>query len=297
MSPAPLKKRTVGTHAPERVAPPGPVRIPLNESIPSAWSVLEASRGAEPQRPPATNAPAQPDALAQPDAPVQPVLDSLAAGLQRLSWWVHVRSWRQWAPRQLSPTQLHVLQLLSSREDDLSVTAVARELGLTCSTICDCVAALRNKALVSQVRSTRDGRSQVLKLTPQGQQAAEQAALTVPVVKAFDGLSPLEQACLNVLWMKVLYALELSGEMPRSRMCARCQFFRPFGGPHADKPHYCGQALRPLAPSELRLDCAVFGPAEEAAQPALWEAFVNGPGTAMPTPEPLEQAGYRTRSP
>jgi DNA-binding MarR family transcriptional regulator len=204
-------------------------------------------------------------------------LESLSAGLQRLSRWVHVRAWRFWATLRLTPTQLHVLELLRTRADGLSGTALSQELGLSAATVCDCVRALREKGLVTKRRCPTDGRQQTLRLTAQGERVVLQAALPGALFPAFEGLTPTEQECLNALLVKVNRTLEDQEALPQSRTCVRCQFFRPCAA-LSPATHYCAKANQPLPESALRWDCAVYAAADPQTQSAIWDAFWGGAG-------------------
>jgi DNA-binding MarR family transcriptional regulator len=218
--------------------------------------------------------------------------ESLSAGLQRLSRWAHVRAWRFWASLRLTPTQLHVLELLRTRADGLSGTALSRELGLSAATVCDCVRALREKGLVSKRRCATDGRQQMLRLTAQGEEVALQAAVPNALFPAFEGLTPTEQECLNALLIKVNHTLEDQEALPRSRTCVRCQFFRP-GAALSPATHYCAQANQPLPESALRWDCAVYAAADPQTQAAIWEAFWAAPGRRVELKLAVESRGRR----
>ena len=201
-----------------------------------------------------------------------PRMESLSAGLRRLSQWVHTRYWRLWATQRLTPTQLKVLQLLSAHDEGLSLTAVSRELGLSAATICDSVRALNRKGLVKKRRSTRDGRQQTLQLSAQGQEVVREATSSEPLLQAFEGLTPAEQQTLNVLWIKMIHALEEAGKLPPS--CVRCKFFRPSFARDSQSPHFCGQMHRPLPQNVVRWDCSEFVADDPQAQAVVWEAFV-----------------------
>jgi DNA-binding MarR family transcriptional regulator len=237
-----------------------------------------------PDMPPAGPAPCTEDAVRStpPTWEETPLENRLAAGLRRLSQWVHTQGWRHWATRRLTPTQLKVVGILFARPQGVSLTQVARELGSTAATVCDSVKALRKKGYVTGKKNPQDGREHTLRLTPKGQAIAQELLTEDPLLEGFAGLTSAEQQRLQVLWMKMIHALETSGALPPSRMCVRCQFFQAFCAPDAEAPHYCGQAQQPLAAQAVRFDCPVFEAAPAPAQAALWEAFVDGTLKADP---------------
>src|SRR5437868_1002091 len=119
---------------------------------------------------------------------------ALSTALRRIAQVAHTSSWDQWAIQRLTPTQRKILHLLGSRAETLSLTAVARELGVTAATACDSVNALENKKLVRKQRSTKDARTLALVLTDKGQEAAQHlAALPDPLWDAFAVLTRGEQ--------------------------------------------------------------------------------------------------------
>jgi DNA-binding MarR family transcriptional regulator len=200
---------------------------------------------------------------------------ALAGALRRLAQLAHTSSWDQWAVQRLTPTQRKILQLLGSRDEGLSLSAVAHELGVTAATACDSVSALESKGLVSKQRSSTDGRALALVLTKEGQDAAMQlASLPDPLWGAFDVLGTREQETLYRLSIKMIRGLQESGALPTSRMCVRCRFFDPFRYESSRTPHHCHRAETPLSEGQLRIDCSIFEAGDAAEQAALWERFV-----------------------
>ncbi len=233
------------------------------------------------------------------DSPNSTLPQALAGALRRLAQLAHTSSWDQWAVQRLTPTQRKILQILGSRSDSLSLSAVARELGVTAATACDSVSALESKKLICKQRSTTDGRALALVLTPEGKEAAAQlAALPDPLWGAFDALAQNEQETLYRLSIKMIRGLQESGALPTSRMCVRCKYFDPFRFESSPTPHYCHLAQTPFAEGQLRIDCAVFEAGDAEKQTTLWERFVSkrgGEGAAPPAgashvPEALNSA-------
>jgi len=210
------------------------------------------------------------------ETPTATLPQALAGALRRLAQLAHTSSWDQWAVQRLTPTQRKILQLLGSRDESLSLSAVARELGVTAATACDSVSALESKKLVCKQRSTTDGRALALLLTEEGQQAAKQlAALPDPLWGAFDALATNEQETLYRLSIKMLHGLQEAGRLPASRMCVRCKFFDPFRYESSRSPHHCHRAQLPLSEGQLRIDCGIFEANDAAKQAAVWEKFAG----------------------
>ena len=210
------------------------------------------------------------------ETPTSTLPQALAGALRRLAQLAHTSSWDQWAVQRLTPTQRKILQLLGSRDESLSLSAVARELGVTAATACDSVSALESKKLVCKQRSTTDGRALALLLTEEGKQAAKQlAALPDPLWGAFDALATKEQETLYRLSIKMLHGLQEAGRLPASRLCVRCLFFVLFRFVCSCCLLFCHRAQIPLADGQLRIDCAIFEAGAAAKQAAVWEKFAG----------------------
>jgi len=210
------------------------------------------------------------------DTPTSTLPQNLAGALRRLAQLAHTSSWDQWAVQRLTPTQRKILELLVRRGESLSLSAVARELGVTAATACDSVSALESKGLVRKQRSTTDGRALALVLTDEGQRSATAlASLPDPLWGAFDALADQEQEQLYRLSIKMIRGLQEAGALPTSRMCVRCKFFDPFRyAAGSGTPHHCHRMGTPFAERHLRIDCSVFEPGDAAAQAQLWERFI-----------------------
>jgi DNA-binding MarR family transcriptional regulator len=209
---------------------------------------------------------------------------ALAAALRRLAQLTHIAAWDQWAAQRLTPTQRRILELLGSRHENLTLSAVARELGVTPATASDSVSALQAKGLVRKRRSLVDGRALALMLTTEGRDSVSKlAALPDPLQAAFGSLSGSEQETLYRSAMKMLHDLQESGALPVSRMCVRCKYFEPFRHSQSPTPHHCGLVGAPLADRHLRIDCPEHELCAAPLQEALWQRFVSE-ASAAPAP-------------
>jgi hypothetical protein len=70
--------------------------------------------------------------------------------------------------------------------------------------------------------------------------------------------------------------LQQGGEIPVSRMCLTCRFFRPHEHDDPAQPHHCAFVDAPFGHGQRRLDCADHQPASPALSDAAWEAFATG---------------------
>jgi DNA-binding MarR family transcriptional regulator len=206
-----------------------------------------------------------------------PLPQALASALRRLAQLAHSSSWDQWAAQRLTPTQRRILELVGSQPDNLTLSAVARELGVTPATASDSVAALEAKGLIRKRRSDTDARALALMLTAEGRASVTAlAALPDPLQAAFGGLTAAEQESLYRLSIKMLHGLQETGALPISRMCVRCRYFDPFRYPDSPTPHHCHLVGAPFADRHLRIDCAEHELGDPEAQQALWIRFTSG---------------------
>jgi DNA-binding MarR family transcriptional regulator len=206
-----------------------------------------------------------------------PLPQALASALRRLANLAHTTSWDQWATQRLTPTQRRILNVVASRRESLTLSALARELGVTPATASDSVGALESKGLVEKRRSNVDGRALALMLTIEGHSSVTAlAALPDPLQDAFGALTAGEQEIFYRSAIKMIRGLQVSGALPVSRMCVRCRFFEPFKTPGSPTPHHCQLANSPLADRHLRIECAEHESADDETLSRIWERF-NAP--------------------
>src|SRR5690349_14346241 len=217
-----------------------------------------------------------------------PLPQALASALRRLAQLAHTMSWDQWAAQRLTPTQRRILEFLGSRHENITLSAVACELGVTPATASDSVAALEAKGLVRKRRSHTDGRALALMLTTEGRRSVtELASLPDPLQAAFRGLTDDEQSVFYRSAMKMIRELQETGPLPPSRMCVRCRYFDPFRYQQSATPHHCHLIGAALADRHLRMDCPEHELADEKTQAALWTRFSG----AAPLPTPATIGG------
>jgi len=203
---------------------------------------------------------------------------ALASALRRLAHLAHTSSWDQWAVQRLTPTQRRILDVVASRRESLTLSALARELGVTPATASDSVGALESKGLVQKRRSDVDRRALALMLTNEGQSSVSHlASLPDPLQDAFGALTASEQEIFYRSAMKMLRGLQETGALPVSRMCVRCLHFEPFRAPGSEYPHFCHLAGSPLADRHLRLECPEQAAGDSEQQQQLWEKFNSPP--------------------
>jgi len=212
-----------------------------------------------------------------------PLPQALASALRRLAQLAHTSSWDQWAARRLTPTQRRILDVVAVQRESLTLSALARELGVTPATASDSVGALESKGLVQKRRSDIDGRALALELTSEGRSSVTAlAALPDPLEDAFGALTASEQEVFYRSAIKMIWGLQQSGSLPVSRMCVRCRFFDPFRAPGSATPHYCQAVEAPLADRHLRIECPEHEFGDQQTQSAAWVRFNSPPTQPRP---------------
>ncbi|OGC83445.1 MAG: hypothetical protein A2W07_07430 [candidate division Zixibacteria bacterium RBG_16_43_9] len=157
----------------------------------------------------------------------------------------------------MSPIQIQFFLYLNSHtKRQRRISHLAEEFGLTQATVSDAVKALMKKGLLLKMRSQEDGRIATLELTPSGRRLVVrllgwQSALQEQIKK----FPPETKEVVMIFLMEVIAQLQKAGIISIVRMCITCGFFRRDAYPGAERPHHCELTDRPIANSELRIDC------------------------------------------
>jgi DNA-binding MarR family transcriptional regulator len=215
------------------------------------------------------------------DTAADPLGQRLVTGLAKIGLATRHRAWSEAEGRGLTPTQGQILALLRPRrETGMRLAEVAEALAVSPPTASVAVAALVAKGLVSKRRAPDDARAVAIALTEAGTREAERAAGWADfLLAAVDELAPPEQEVFFRGLVKMIRALQERGDIPVSRMCVTCRFFRPNAYPGAAKPHNCAFVDAPFGDRHLRLECADHRPAPATQAEAAWRLFA-GPDAA-----------------
>jgi DNA-binding MarR family transcriptional regulator len=202
----------------------------------------------------------------------------LATGLRKIGLVLRHQDWKAAESSGLTPTQSQVLAAIDgSSEGWLSVTDVARHLAVTQPTASDAIGALERKRLIERERDDKDARVVRVRLTAAGRRRARGTAhWPDALIRAIGELDERERGVLLKGLMKMIRALQESGQIPVSRMCATCTYFRPHAHPGEPAPHHCMYVDAPLRDADLRLDCREHEPADESERTRLWRLFIKG---------------------
>ena len=207
-------------------------------------------------------------------ASIPPLDQRIATGLHKLGLALKHQTWALASEQGLSPTQGQILAVLGA-EGPLSTSEVAARLGLGLPTVSEAVTTLTGKRLVRRAADPRHHRARLLRLTAGGTRLAMRTrAWPEFLATAVGVLSEAEQATLLTVLMKMIRTLQEQGRIPTSGMCATCVHFRPNLHDGA-MPHHCAFVDMPMAPRELRLECADHVAALPDQQHRAWVKFVG----------------------
>ncbi len=200
----------------------------------------------------------------------------IAHGLAKIGLALRSHAWQEGFHQDLTPTQGQVLSHLVQR-DGSTLNEVADALAVRASTASEAVAVLERKGLLRKERSSEDGRRLALHLTTTGKVEAGRVA-TWPdfLASIVDELPADEQALLLRMLQRMIRELQQRGNIPLSRMCSTCQFFRPYAHPDPALPHHCAFLNVPIGDRDLRMDCPEQVPATGVQAEESWQRFVNG---------------------
>jgi DNA-binding MarR family transcriptional regulator len=187
----------------------------------------------------------------------------IVVALERLSQAFRVLLWEQYRRHGLSPIQTQIITYLRFHPpEECTVGQLAAEFDLTQPTVSDAVRVLEDKGLVVRQRAESDRRRVVLRLTPTGRQRADELSTWADAfLNVNAGFSEEERAIVLRYLIDLIETLQRAGIITVARMCSTCRFFRRDHVPGALAPHYCTLLERPLAPSDLRVDCPEHQPA------------------------------------
>jgi DNA-binding MarR family transcriptional regulator len=201
------------------------------------------------------------------------VTHKVLIGLAKISLALRSHAWQQAGQRGLTPTQAQILALLRS-EQGLRLSGIADRLAVTPATVSEAVATLMRKGLVQKAPSSEDARVMIATLTPAGQQEAERIARWPDfLMDVVHLLSDAEQEILLLALIKIIRMLQERGQIPVSRMCVTCRFFRPHVHADPERPHHCMFVNAPFGSCHLRLECPDHEVAAPDEQQRTWEQF------------------------
>jgi DNA-binding MarR family transcriptional regulator len=217
-------------------------------------------------------------------ARADPTAGRLVTGLVKISLANRYQAWNAAEDEGLTPLQGQALALLRLHPvTGLRLTALAAALAVTPATASAAVSTLDRKGLVAKSRAAPDRRAVAIRLTETGRLAADRAAgWSDFLLDAVDVLTPSEREVVLRALVKMIWLMQQRGQIPISRMCVTCRFFRPHV--HADpaNPHHCAFVDAPFGDRQLRLECGDHDPAPPAQAAAIWATFDEAAGDGAP---------------
>ncbi|QBD83688.1 MarR family transcriptional regulator [Ktedonosporobacter rubrisoli] len=198
-------------------------------------------------------------------------------GLVKVGIAIKSHAWQEAEGRNLTPTQGQILALLRLRSSTgLRLSELADGLAVSLATTSETVDTLVQKGFVQKTRLPQDGRVRTITLTETGKAEADRVAGWPDfLLDAVDTLSPAEQTVFLHGLIKMIRALQERGQIPVSRMCVTCRFFRPHVYPESDRPHHCAFVDLPFGDRHLRLECPDHEPSPPEAAERIWKQFVS----------------------
>lgn len=186
-------------------------------------------------------------------------LDSkIVAALERLAHVLRTLLWEEAVKNNLSPIQIQsLLYLRTHPEEFCRVGQLAQEFSLTPATVSDAISSLEEKGLLERRPHLQDGRVFRLRLTEKGRQLVEKKLSRWAEVLHEQLAHFPEEEKANALkfLLELIEALYRAGVITVARICLTCRFFRTHVHKGSSSPHHCALMDKPLAESELRVDC------------------------------------------
>ncbi|MGE0869462.1 MAG: MarR family winged helix-turn-helix transcriptional regulator [Kofleriaceae bacterium] len=206
----------------------------------------------------------------------EPIDRRIAKALHKLGLAMKHQAWMQANEEGLSPTQAQIIGALAEG-GALTVSELAKQLGVTMATVSDSVRVVVAKGFASKKPDPRHPRATLIELTQLGRKLAAKTKTWPEFLSAaVSSLSEPEQQAFNKALLKMIRMMQEAGQIPVSKMCITCTSFRPnvHDGP---APHHCALVDAPLADHHLRLDCPEHTEAAKPERDANWLAFIAQP--------------------
>lgn len=199
----------------------------------------------------------------------------IAQALAKLGLALKHQTWQQATEEGLSPTQGQLLGLLAPVDGGLTASELAERLGVSLPTVSESVKSLESKGLLTRAPDPRHPRASLLTPTARGRRAATKARAWPEFLAASaSALSVNEREAFLSGLLKMIGALQRSGEIPTSRMCFSCVHFVPLAhdGP---TPHHCQLIDSPIASHEVRVDCPEHEQGPEDQRARAWMTLTS----------------------
>ena len=191
-----------------------------------------------------------------------PLAQCITLGLTKIYLALRSQTWKTSGARKVAPAQGQILLFLRSHPHQApTVSDIAENLTVTSGSASQAVRGLARNGLVKKSRSGPDARCVTLALTAKGRRRADRTLQWSDfLARATETLTLHEQESLLGALLRILLALQKTGEIPALRMCPTCRHFRPNVHDDPDQPHHCTMLDAPFGDGLLRIDCPVHNP-------------------------------------
>lgn len=183
----------------------------------------------------------------------------IIVAFERISQALRTMAWNSGKQQQLNPVQSQLLIFLLRHPNAASsITALAREFGVSKASLSETVSALEKKGLINKAATRSDLRNFNIRLMPEGLQAAAEAAQYTNLLTAALGNLPApgKEVLFDALG-SLIFELHNSGVVPVQRMCLSCHYHEM-----RNDGHFCRLLEKQLAVAALQVDCADHIPAK-----------------------------------
>lgn len=182
----------------------------------------------------------------------------ITAGFERLSHALRVLLWEKAKKNDLSPIQIQFLIFIKYHSaDKATVSYLAREFNVTKATVSDSIRILEQKKYITKVQHSKDSRSSIIALTPEGIQAVHRTEnFTDPV---YDIVASTTEEDKTILWRNIttlIHQLNRMQLISAQNCCSTCCYFK-----HDNGSNYCMLLQIRLKTDDIRLDCPDHNPA------------------------------------
>ena len=187
----------------------------------------------------------------------QSVESKIVAVLERISQAFRVLLWQESKEFSLTPIQVQVLIfLLHHSPEKRKVSYIADEFNMTKPTISDTLKALEQKDLVTKEYDKADTRTYCIHLTKKGKDLATKTSLFTSEIRTpIAKLHPDDKENILLSLLGIINHLNQTRVITIQRMCFSCVHYQTSQN---GQKHYCNLLSKPLATTDLRIDCPEF---------------------------------------
>jgi len=184
------------------------------------------------------------------DSKIVAALERIAQALQRTLW---DAAWQDG----LSATQAQLLLYILSQDDPgLTLSELAQRFDLKLATVSDAARVLVEKGLLVRRRDPGDARAARFHLTRKGLREAATLSKWVEAIRQqVAALEERHKGPFLATLLELIGRLNQAGVVSVARQCTTCLYFEANRYRSPEAPHHCRLLDKPLALTQLRVDC------------------------------------------